>query len=314
MSEKEIWKDIPEYGGRYKVSNLGRAMSYSRKTPRLMSTKKLDSHGYTTINIYDGGKNHTKLLHRYVGTLFVPNPENKPYLNHINGDKTDSRASNLEWVTAWENNYHAREILGFNTYNKSNTKQVMCVETGKIFFSIHEAAKQLGIPRINISRCCRGLAKTAHGYHWCYVGETPKLNDHKTGATVTCVETKRQFCSYVEAANSVNGNDINLRKACQTGRTYKGFHWTSTYQHKRLVKIMGTVEKPVICVETGEVYVSAVAATNALNMKSNHISESIKTGHKCGGYHWRFATSEDISKHKKLKKQMENFRENVEKI
>lgn len=103
----EIWKDIEGYPD-YEVSNLGRVMSYKREVPCIL--KEHLNKGYLQFRLYRGKKPRIRKPHkisRLVAKAFIPNPENKPQVNHINGVKTDDRVENLEWCTSWENTSHA---------------------------------------------------------------------------------------------------------------------------------------------------------------------------------------------------------------
>ncbi len=116
MSDKEIWKDIEGYEGYYQVSNLGRVRSLTREVRCGNSIRvfrerirkpQIMSKGYYQLALLKNGKDKRFLIHRLVAYAFIPNPENKTEVNHINGVKTDNNVENLEWVTSRENSIHA---------------------------------------------------------------------------------------------------------------------------------------------------------------------------------------------------------------
>jgi len=107
---EEEWKDIEGCNGIYQVSNLGRIRPYNKKSgkelPFIMKTRK-NRQGYLYLTVFKGKKPHCQVVHIFVAKAFVPNPENKPEVNHKNGIKNDCRAVNLEWNTPKENIRHS---------------------------------------------------------------------------------------------------------------------------------------------------------------------------------------------------------------
>ena len=105
----EKWRPIPETRDRYYVSNMGRILTrkwHNAPIPAFMKPA-LDRSGYLRTMILRNGEYHTIKMHREIAKVFIPNPLNKPTINHINGIKTDNRIENLEWATRSENVSHA---------------------------------------------------------------------------------------------------------------------------------------------------------------------------------------------------------------
>lgn len=119
---EEIWNDIKGYEGKYKVSNLGRVKSKARKTKvginnvkeilrgeKILKPLKLTK-GYLGIKLYKDLVGKTIKIHRLVAEAFIPNTENKPQVNHIDGDKGNNKVNNLEWCNCKDNMEHSYEI------------------------------------------------------------------------------------------------------------------------------------------------------------------------------------------------------------
>lgn len=189
---EEIWKDIKGYEGKYQISNMGNVKSLHYKKslserPRLLKQRCSIRNGkrcYMYVVLSKENKVHTFYVHRLVAVYFIPNPGNKPYINHIDGDKTNNIASNLEWVTPLENNLHAYHVLGKHPFkgimfdkNKNSKKvnQYYISEEGyKYHIATYCSAKAASminkLCQRSIMYCCNGNKeyKQVGGYIWEY--------------------------------------------------------------------------------------------------------------------------------------------------
>lgn len=169
----EVWKDIAGFEGLYQVSNMGRIKSIRFNKERIMKCTKphgnLRSWQYRCIELCVDNKRNCYMVSRLVGMAFChnDNPEVKTTINHINGVKTDDRAENLEWVSQSDNVKHAyRTGLSkrHDTYqNQPNQTAIVETNSGKEFFSIREASRQLHIKRDTIKRSLLLNTDVCHG-------------------------------------------------------------------------------------------------------------------------------------------------------
>lgn len=104
--EQEIWKELFGYDYRYQISNLGRVKKITNKKTVILKNT-IGGAGYYKVQLRKNNKQQVNLVHRLIAINFIPNPENKPEVNHKNGIKTDISIDNLEWNTCSENKYHA---------------------------------------------------------------------------------------------------------------------------------------------------------------------------------------------------------------
>ncbi len=176
---KEIWKDVENYEGLYQVSNLGRVKS-------LITNKilKPDIGLYKVVRLYKNKKGKRVYVHRLVASSFIINSDNKPMVNHIDGNKLNNKIENLEWVTCQENNRHAFDTgLNKGSYGmlgktgKLNKKSKVVLQYDldgnfiKEWYSLGEIARKLNVSNTNIWACCKGKRKKSKGYIWKYKEE-----------------------------------------------------------------------------------------------------------------------------------------------
>lgn len=192
----EIWKDIAGFEGLYQVSNLGNVRSLDRVDGRgrnikgFLRRQVLNKNGYLYVNLSKHGKPNNYSVHRLVATAFVNNPAHKETVNHINENKTDNRAENLEWVTLIENlrygshdrrvaetrkekykgpahpNFgrrgknalaHKGKVIGINEDNPADVVE---------FDTAADAARALHISSGRLCEAINHLRKSCGGYRW----------------------------------------------------------------------------------------------------------------------------------------------------
>lgn len=185
MIDQEEWRDIEGYEGLYQISNLGRCKSLARmdsnkhpvreKILGLYSTK--DYYRYTLCS--GNGAKKTFMAHVLVARLFINNPENKPEVNHKDGNKLNNIWTNLEWVTRSENAIHAfanglikhgKSFLGRRGSLHPNSKKVIQLSMDRTpiqtWDSLCLAAYGTGLSQSNITAVCKGRRNHTGGYIW----------------------------------------------------------------------------------------------------------------------------------------------------
>lgn len=188
----EIWKDIEGFEWFYMVSNLWRIKSIDRnilykKNERFYKWKILTSTTKNYIFVHLSNKNKERkrmLAHRIIAKAFIPNPENKPFINHKNWIRNDNRVDNLEWCTCKENNRHAYFILkkqsklffennpaekwSKNKRSKKINQYTLSGEFIRKWDSIWEATRWTWILQPHICQCCKWKLKYTWWYKWSY--------------------------------------------------------------------------------------------------------------------------------------------------
>ena len=241
---EEVWKDIPGFEGWYQASNLGRIRSLDRyvnyKTSGTALKKgkilkdKVSNKGYLEVTLVQNGRHCYKRVHQLVAASFIPNPYGYSCINHINENKFDNRADNLEWCTPQ---------LNIDAYYKSRTKLYQYTLEGKlikIWNSVSKAAKSIQGDKGGIHHCCAGKLsngyskKTYLGYIWSYIPLSAKeLQKRLTNERLVQVvqldldgNILHYYSSTVEAAKAVGCNPSAITMAIKGMRkTIKGYQW-----------------------------------------------------------------------------------------
>ena len=151
---------------------------FSTKTNKLISLGKIRK-GYMQVNLRKNNKNNRFYIHKVLAEAFIPNPENKPYINHIDGNPSNNSLDNLEWCTASENLKHSFNVLkrkptwlGIRGELNPNSKKIIQynknMESIKIWENAYEVQRVLNILQKNICDVCNYKRKTAGKFIWRY--------------------------------------------------------------------------------------------------------------------------------------------------
>ena len=191
--EGEEWRDIVGYEDLYAVSSYGRVLAKSntvcngtgfRKIPPKLKVPSVKRTGYLEVILYRDKTPKYSLVHRLVAQAFIPNPESKLTVDHIDRNKQNNCVSNLRWCSLSENMNnpntieHCKNIFANDSRNKHHTS-VVCLKNDVIihqYSSINDAVKD-GFSGPSISNVCAGRQKSHKGYEWRYLSDYKSLTN-----------------------------------------------------------------------------------------------------------------------------------------
>ena len=215
----------------YSVSTEGEVRKDT--TNYILSQSSQQDYKFVTLLI--NGQQKRMRVHRMVAMTFIENPDNKPYVNHINGIRYDNNVENLEWVTQSENIQHAvRTGLMQNGRKKAVIQYNLNGDRMATFDSASEAARQTGGSQSKITMCCKRQRETANDYQWRYYDDIQDVQKVEkrfiTGKKVAKCDEEGNileiFPSFKEAARAVNGTSSAISRVCSgTNIRHKGYKW-----------------------------------------------------------------------------------------
>lgn len=228
-----MWKKFIYEGQEtdYSVSTEGEV----RKDTTNYILSQSSQQDYKFVGLIINGKQKRMRVHRMVALTFIDNPDNKPYVNHINGNRSDNNVENLEWVTPSENTQHAVDTGLFKSGRKRAVIQYnLNGEQMATFESASEAARQTGGSQSKITMCCRRQRDSANDYQWRYYDDIQDVQKIEkkfiTGKQVAQCDEEGNilniYPSFKEAARAINGTSSAISRVCSgTNIRHKGYKW-----------------------------------------------------------------------------------------
>lgn len=248
----EQWLPVVGYEGLYEVSSAGRVRSMpgGRHSGQILSQHEDRGYMHTSLTRFENGVRTQKMrwVHRLVAEAFIPNPENKPQVDHIDTNRSNNSKDNLRWATAKENSRnpitYSAIVKALQAPKSEETQQklaaaaeklkrpVRCRETGEVFSCAGEAERSMGLGRnivISSIRAARNQVrqfKTVNGrpvYHFEYVDDpvdptiVRKAKPNPKSRKVMCIETGEVWGSVMEAAVANGKDPSSLGKQCRKG-------------------------------------------------------------------------------------------------
>lgn len=254
---KERWKDVVGYEGHYKVSSLGRVKSLDRtiqaKTGVEYQIKgrifkiHIDSNGYSIVNLRKNGKSKHCRVHRLMCIAFKPNPLNKPWVNHKDGDKSNNVLKNLEWSTPSENAKHAYD-KGLNPIRlgeKHHNSKLTTGQVKEIVKLIDEGSRTFeqigglyGVSKATIGKINTGMIRNeVTGRAINRTSSDMRFGDCNPGAKSVVNCRGEVFPTIKDAALHYSIDPSSLAKVCKGKYRYAGKYEDSEPIHWKYAEI-----------------------------------------------------------------------------
>ena len=263
--EKEIWRPVVGYIGLYEVSSLGNLRSVDRTqvnskgVTRLLKGRMISlnslSDGYPVAVLSNGATKNTFRIHRLVAEAFIPNPNNKPHIDHIDTNRRNARVENLRWVNWSENADNPNSKQNYSrAASKEHGSGWKTIETRNIngsrnaevpvcqyslsglfvqrFRSISEAMGVTGVPRRSIIGALRGEFKQAGGFLWAKEGEQPMVYIKPTPARAKRIYQYEINGGLIREWDSVSSAEVslmihNISRSAREAKYPAGGYWWS---------------------------------------------------------------------------------------
>ena len=224
-----MWKQY--LNTNYSVSDDGQVRN--DKTNRILSQSTQQDYKHVTLSI--DGKQKRMRVHRLVAEVFLDNPQNKPYVNHKDGNRGNNSVENLEWATPAENTQHAVLTgLFVSGVAKPVNQYSLDGQLMMTFPSATEASRQTGTAQEKITMCCKRQRETANDYQWRYVNDLQDVGKVQkkfiTGKKVAQCDDEGNILniyeSFREAARAVHGTSSAISRICSGLNVHhKGYRW-----------------------------------------------------------------------------------------
>lgn len=296
---EEIWKDIEGYDN-YQISSLGNVRKITKNgfthikcSPRGSQKTSKTKEKYMGVTLSKNGTRKGFSVHRLVAEAFIPNPNNYPLINHINGIKDDNCVCNLEWCTIKQNIQHAYDVLNMRNHYGSIKQYSKEGEFIKEYDSVREASRELGIHFGNIVKCANKQRNVAGGYVWRFNLDDTSSNVYKNKRDKRVVMLDKNgtrimtFDSITEASLYLNKNQHTIASCCQgITNTAGGYMWRFLEQYDEnefaLFKQKHIIQKTIhnVIVKEYNSIAELVESTNYGIMKIKKMIE----GKQCTAY------------------------------